>query len=652
MSGSKRLCLFSLVIFFNIFTNLLFIGNCRAASPTPFFINGPSQMSINQTATLTVSGGCGGPYHWSISGGGYLSSTVGDSVNYTSPQSNPNCNNNSIISVTDQAGQIVYKRIAVNSGDITTIAYEKKIGCFNHGEYHCAYGNYHCCMFDLYNCTGSLMGWLAYSSGGDCCGTNPSGATCDFQSLCSSAPDLLDKRTSTDISNGCCPEATLPPPPAPVTVSSCTVCDLQVSDFTALPTTFTAGQGSTTFAGSIFSSSSFSWTLMIAGKTFSGTDNSFSVTWDGTNSVGQLVHAGTYTATLTVTSDDDPSCSMTKSIDIYVNVNCDLQINDFNASPQTFTPGSGSTIFTGNINSSSPFNWILNIAGKNFNGYGSPASAEWDGSNLAGNFVEPGTYTATLSATSQYDHSCVVTKTTDVSVVKNCDLLADFYLYNNTTGIYDRDGLVIFAGDITSSQSFTWELTINGKQIRTGSNSDVSVFWNLIYENFKKGESKKYTALLTVTPDDSSCPVVKKSVNFTVTSREKDCKLLIAIDSSLNILSGNLSHSQNLFTVPNSVLMSDFTLYYNSMEGYSGVLGTGWTHTYNVFLSTDPTDDAYILSDGRGGKISLYRNGNYYTSDISVYPMLQVNADGTFTLTYKNSTVYHFNTNGKLTAIT
>jgi RHS repeat-associated protein len=103
--------------------------------------------------------------------------------------------------------------------------------------------------------------------------------------------------------------------------------------------------------------------------------------------------------------------------------------------------------------------------------------------------------------------------------------------------------------------------------------------------------------------------------------------------------------------VPNSGLMSDFTLYYNSTDGYSGVLGDGWTHTYNVFISTDPTDDAYILSDGHGGMISLYRNGDYYTSDISVYPFLQVNANSTFTLTYKNGTIYSFNTSGRLTAM-
>lgn len=109
MSGSKKLWLLFVVVFSTIFFNVSLITDVGAESAPSLFIAGPSQMSVNQTATLTVSGGCGGPYTWSLSGGGYLSATTGDSVNYTAPSSNPNCNLNPLISVTDKAGQIVYK---------------------------------------------------------------------------------------------------------------------------------------------------------------------------------------------------------------------------------------------------------------------------------------------------------------------------------------------------------------------------------------------------------------------------------------------------------------------------------------------------------------------------------------------------------------
>lgn len=57
------------------------------------------QMSTNGTQTLTASGGCGGPYTWSISsGGGSLSSSTGNSVVYTAPSSQTGgCGNNPTI---------------------------------------------------------------------------------------------------------------------------------------------------------------------------------------------------------------------------------------------------------------------------------------------------------------------------------------------------------------------------------------------------------------------------------------------------------------------------------------------------------------------------------------------------------------------------
>ena len=66
----RRIFLFVLVFILINVVNLLFIGNSKAGAPSPFMINGPSRMSINQTATLSVSGGCGGPYFWEINSGG------------------------------------------------------------------------------------------------------------------------------------------------------------------------------------------------------------------------------------------------------------------------------------------------------------------------------------------------------------------------------------------------------------------------------------------------------------------------------------------------------------------------------------------------------------------------------------------------------
>lgn len=459
MSGSKRLYLFSLVVIFTIFLNLLFIGSGNADSPDPFIVSGPDQMSINQTATLSVSGGCGGPYTWTvISGGGSLSPTTGFSVNYTSPSSNPNCNLNPLISVTDKAGQIVYKGIAINAYTRNEVAY-RELPCGNSG----ACGWQHC--YREFKCNGEMFpirGYCTGEHGPPTChwwGDTSAYTTVWPGYIYGYALDTGDVRTQAMKVAGCCPPSSVPPAPSPVTVPQCTTCDLKINNF------------------------------------------------DGSNTI------------------IDPR-------------------------------NGGAITFDAKITSSKPFTWTLIIVGGNSNinpihGSGDPGSIIWNGKNVNNEVVYPGSYTATLSA----------------------------------------------------------------KQI-----------------------------------DDPNCKD-DDSKSFKVTAREKDCKLEITANSSINAASGNLSHAQTLFTVPNSTLMSDFTLYYSSTDSYSGVLEIGWTHTYNVFLSTDPTDDAYILSNGRGGMISLYKNGDYYTSDISIYPTLQVNADNTFTLTYKNGTLYSFNTNGKLSAI-
>lgn len=491
--------LISFVIIFSIIFNLLYIGISKADPAPSLVINGPSNMSLNQTATLTASEGCGGPYTWSLSGGGSLSHTTGPSVDYTAPASNANCNNNPIICVADSAGQKTYKQITVKADGSLNVAYivntcQREGRCLYEWDYYHTKRNTFCesalVLVNYYFCNGNYWGsnHCGYSSRSeqniencDVCYANQmemtacSGGTstghqrksCELLSLncggtgqhCYPLNEADDVRTPEMKAAGCCPAGLLPPPPPPVVVEQCTTCDLKIETFKGSDTILDRSSGGTvTFEANITSSKSFTWTLTIVGGS------------------------------------------------------CDID---------------------------------------SINGSGNPDKIKWNGKCANNKVVDPGSYTATLSAQAVDDPNC-------------------------------------------------------------------------------KGDDNE---------------------SFTIKAREKDCKLDVNFNSSLNIASGNLSHSQNLFTVPNSGLMSDFTLYYNSMDGYSGVLGTGWTHTYNIFLKADPSDDAYVLSDGRGGMVSLYKNGGYYTSDISAYPLLQKNADNTFTLTYKNGTVYNFNASGKLTAI-
>src|SRR4030042_5374103 len=94
------------VFIFILLINLFFAFTASAQ----LTIGGSQQMSGGGTQSLTASGGCGG-YSWSLkAGGGTLTGSE-----YTAPTTNPNCENNPTICVTDSCGGKVCKQIAVNA---------------------------------------------------------------------------------------------------------------------------------------------------------------------------------------------------------------------------------------------------------------------------------------------------------------------------------------------------------------------------------------------------------------------------------------------------------------------------------------------------------------------------------------------------------
>jgi hypothetical protein len=97
-------------------------------------------MSVNTAQTLTVlhpRADC--LYEWTLSGGGSLSASQGNSVVYTAPATNPNCTNNATITVAAK-GRLGCKpkggtvcdtaNIAVNASDSENEAYVYKV-CIN-----------------------------------------------------------------------------------------------------------------------------------------------------------------------------------------------------------------------------------------------------------------------------------------------------------------------------------------------------------------------------------------------------------------------------------------------------------------------------------------------------------------------------------------
>ncbi len=131
---------------------------------------------------------------------------------------------------------------------------------------------------------------------------------------------------------------------------------------------------------------------------------------------------------------------------------------------------------------------------------------------------------------------------------------------------------------------------------------------------------------------------------------DKCCKLGgYPVGSSANVSNGNLSHSQTLFTLPNSKILGDFKVTYNSLDSNSVPLGVGWTHNYNVNLVESNGSVVVTESDGKRG--ILHYNGSFYTPETSPWPRLVKNTDGTYLLTHKDGLKYYFSATGKVTSI-
>jgi len=121
----------------------------------------------------------------------------------------------------------------------------------------------------------------------------------------------------------------------------------------------------------------------------------------------------------------------------------------------------------------------------------------------------------------------------------------------------------------------------------------------------------------------------------------------------VNTATGNYLFQRIDLALPGRGLPVVFTRTYNSLDTYSGPLGHGWTHSYNIFL-TENMDGTVIMQHGDGHEefYDPLGGGNYRSRFPGVFSILVKNPDGTFTLTLKDQTQYHFSTIGRLTSIT
>ena len=227
-----------------------------------------------------------------------------------------------------------------------------------------------------------------------------------------------------------------------------------------------------------------------------------------------------------------------------------------------------------------------------------------------------------------------------------CPKITDFK-GNNTEINRSTGGNIKFEGTIQTvcDKPVSWTLSVPGKTF-AGSGTSVSVTWDGKDSSGKVVKPGTYNATLSATANNCT---KTESKSFTVKELE-NCNLGVTFKSKVNIASGNLSHSQELFRTKGGALPASMSLHYNSLDPYDGPLGMGWIHNYDIAVEENESGSV-VLRDGAGGYRLYTQSADRYASQPGDYSVLSKNADGAYTITYKDGLKHTFGTNGKINSI-
>ena len=213
-------------------------------------------------------------------------------------------------------------------------------------------------------------------------------------------------------------------------------------------------------------------------------------------------------------------------------------------------------------------------------------------------------------------------------------------------------GSLGIAGTISDSsgQQINWTLTTPDGKTTTGSGSAISTTWDGKDASGKVVTPGSYSATLVAQTADNQC-TANQTLPITVTETEDgQCGLYVQFGSSAHMGSGNLSHSQTLFSSLGGSNPAALTLYYNSLDPANISMGQGWSHNYDVSLKEN--NDGSVLIKESNWQYKYYTfSGGEYTGKVGNTSTLVKKADRTFTLTTKDGQISTFNADSTLASI-
>jgi len=197
-----------------------------------------------------------------------------------------------------------------------------------------------------------------------------------------------------------------------------------------------------------------------------------------------------------------------------------------------------------------------------------------------------------------------------------------------------------------------------------GANSSQSVAWNVVAGNFQSDT----TLTFTVSAAASNADTVQVNKNITVSAKPISgtpaMETIKSSPASQPERTGNFGKdhvvcpvdtSTGAYVLNKKVLALngawpfDFEVYYNSLLTKEGVMGKGWAHNLEVFLEALPDGSVNVHWDKNRQNTFANSNGQYISQDtVTHYDSLVKQADGSYTLTRQDQSMYLFNPSGQL----
>ena len=149
---------------------------------------------------------------------------------------------------------------------------------------------------------------------------------------------------------------------------------------------------------------------------------------------------------------------------------------------------------------------------------------------------------------------------------------------------------------------------------------------------FSRGLVLPQTPLCNATPPCKSCPCPE-----------------IELGSSVNLISGRLSHTQELFSAKGGQMPQTLTLDYRSMDFEPSTIGSGWSHSSEQSLQVLANGSLSLWHGGISRNYRLY--SGVYFAPAGDYSTLVKNADGSYLLTEKEGLKRVFDSSGHISAM-